>query len=419
MSPLQLAYLRADSDCGKLCEMAINQFIAAQSRSHSNSWLTHLQLRVNPFTYLDAAEDPELLNYLVADETSRIVVTGIPALMFAPSGGGKTALRVSAFRTCWSNARSYMHFPVQYVLDRRFDPSNSSPTLSQHRDKLIEAITADLFLGLAFRPELFLALSHNEQRTLADAVMSELGMPLRYCLALLQEFGLQAVNRLLGSGYLFVPESSATSIAEYCAAFYSAIQPGKSTLRMPLVDLCQCITTILPFKRVLCLVDGLDGFPNTHSNSQNAAAWLDGFLRLWADELGPHVRLQAYLPEDTRGHIETHPAVLQARLKVVSLNNWSHEQLVALLRRRVTVASGGEFDSLDAVAGPDVESIEDQIVHAAAPLPREVILLAKCLLEIYAERVSVDPVWLCRRDLTLAIERYRAETRILPESAKV
>jgi hypothetical protein len=78
-------------------------------------WLRWAGFRFDPFGPLDAAADPHLSEYLVGHEVfARVWGDGI-SWVFAPAGGGKTALRISVMQACWIGQETNRPFPIPYV----------------------------------------------------------------------------------------------------------------------------------------------------------------------------------------------------------------------------------------------------------------------------------------------------------------
>ena len=379
---------------------------AITSAEHSPAW-TKLGLQFNPFTYLDAAEDPNLPRYLIQDEGSRLAVNGTPAFIFAPPGGGKTALRVSALRSCWSTPEIYHSFPVQYVLHQRFDPRQSPPSSHEHRAKLIEAIGSDLLLSLGYRPELFLALPLAQQRELARLIQAALPWPIAHCLSTMSRpNGVWELSASMDRGYWLPDPPAADDLRALRRALESALATTPS-IRVELDDLLFALTHFLPFRQVIILVDGVDGFLNTHDNAPQAYAWIAELLALASEWRERKVNLQGFLPSKLEDLVSGDPYVAGARYRIERLT-WSSARLEEVLQRRVWIASGQQFESLDWVAAPDLEDVERQIVESVAPLPREAIFLADKLLRAFAARAGQKKDKLRRADLLGAIQHYRA-----------
>ena len=66
--------------------------------------------------------------------------------------------------------------------------------------------------------------------------------------------------------------------------------------------------------------------------------------------------------------------------------HWTPELLAEVVRRRVYVASEGSFGSLDAVASPALRDVETTLAQASLPLPREMLVLTRRVLEEHVWR---------------------------------
>lgn len=131
----------------------------------SADWFRRIGLRFDPYVHLEASSDPHLSEYTVNLDIFRTVWDAAPAVIFAPPGGGKTAMRVAVTRTCWYDIGGAYPFPLPYNLGAA-PLTGAPPTAAQHLRLLLEAGTCALLTGLAFRPERLLRAAPADIRAI-------------------------------------------------------------------------------------------------------------------------------------------------------------------------------------------------------------------------------------------------------------
>ncbi len=87
--------------------------------------------------------------------------------------------------------------------------------------------------------------------------------------------------------------------------------------------------------------------------------------------------------------------------------NWSRDDLVRLLRARILIATGGRYDSLDALSSPGLNAIEEQITSTVQPLRRAALYLAGQLLHSHITRRSALSALIEPEDLINVVESYQ------------
>src|SRR5215510_6480057 len=97
-------------------KMTLTNQIGLKQSDVQQSWLRELGLRFDPFKYLEASADPRLGDYVIGQEAFAVAWDDAPALVFAPAGGGKTAMRLYATRACWVGLGGAHPFPIPYTL---------------------------------------------------------------------------------------------------------------------------------------------------------------------------------------------------------------------------------------------------------------------------------------------------------------
>jgi len=117
------------------------------SESILRAWLDWLGLRFNPFQSLDAAADTRLGEYLVEHEVLASIWGDWNSFVFAPAGGGKTALRVRTSQACWVGQATNHPFPISY-LPPFLLWLHTHPSLDEHLAAISQAGAIRLLLAL-------------------------------------------------------------------------------------------------------------------------------------------------------------------------------------------------------------------------------------------------------------------------------
>jgi hypothetical protein len=376
------------------------------------SWLRELGLRFDPFQYLEASADPRLGDYVVGQEAFAVAWDDAPALVFAPAGGGKTAMRIYATRACWVGLGGAHPFPIAYNLSKHSE-SDHPPTPTAHLRELARAGARALLIGLAYRPERFLQLEPPERCAVAALLESGLsGSLLRYLTIAREGRGLAELPRRLEPGYRLSSPPSRAALVAVCDALAAAL-PADVATQAPEEQFEQLVVLLqgrLGFRSVYIMVDALDAFPETLRSPEKAVAWLEWLLEQAAPWAAQRLFVKGFLPSETEtafsSLVTLSPTIRRAKL------DWTAPMLADMIRRRVYVASGGEFGSLDAVCGPDVRDVETVLIKALparARLPREALMLVQRVLIEYSRRPDRIAGRLALEDLDTAIRWYRTQ----------
>jgi hypothetical protein len=375
-------------------------------------WLRELGLRFDPFEYLEASADPRLGDYVVGQEAFAVAWDDAPALVFAPAGGGKTAMRIYATRACWVGLGGAHPFPIPYILANHTPDRPPSP--EDHLRELTRAGARALLIGLLFRPERFFQLESADRHAVTALLWDALPSPLPRYLAIARgRNGLVEVSRHVEPGYNLAHPPDRPALLALCDALAESL-PAVAATSPPAEQFAQLTALLrgpLGFRSVYIMVDALDAFPETLRSPTVAVAWLEWMLTQampWATQ---QIFLKGFLPTETELAFATHTSAISTAIRHARLN-WTAPMLAELIRRRVYVASAGEFGSLDAVCGPDVRDIETQLIRAlpaAARLPREALVLVGRVLYEYARRLGHVVGRLGAADLDAAIRWYRTQ----------
>lgn len=348
-------------------------------------WLKWAGFRFDPFGPLDAAADPHLSEYLVGHHIfARVWGDGI-SWVFAPAGGGKTALRISVMQACWVGPETNCPFPIPYI-----PPflvwGHAHPSAEEHLEALVRAGAIALFLVLAYRPYWFFRLDRSGRQRVAGLLSQNLPGPLPLYLERCRiAANPYALSEILDPAFVLRNPPDPEAMLEWCDALDAA--SGESSPSSPAEWWAELkdVLRMLAFPAIYVLVDGLDGAPETIASPQAIAHCLEPLLQ-WAEEWAEErIFLKAFLPTEAQSPLgERFPEIFTpARVSTI---NWTPDLLAEVVRRRVYVATEGTFGSLDALASPALRDIETLLAKTVHPLPREMLLITRRLIEEHIRR---------------------------------
>ncbi len=385
------------------------------SESILRAWLDWLGLRFNPFQSLDAAADTRLGEYLVEHEVLASIWGDWNSFVFAPAGGGKTALRVRTSQACWVGQATNHPFPISY-LPPFLLWLHTHPSLDEHLAAISQAGAIRLLLALLYRPHWFFALDPQARRALRQSLDWNLPGPLDYWLMQAQESqSLAPLLEIFDPTFMLPDPPDASTLLHLCDALGS-LASARASLPSPkecwrqLVDL---LLTSLGFRSIYILIDGLDAVPETATNTETAVGCLSTLLPMidrWSEQ---HIFVKGYFPEEVQSPLTTRFPVLLERSYAATIR-WTPALLADVVRRRVYVASQGAFGSLDAVASPATRDIETTLAKMVIPLPREMLVLTQRVLWEHVARDGATGTIL-PEDIDAAVAWYRAQ----PPSAQI
>jgi len=320
----------------------------------------------DPFKQLDSTKDAHLQEYLVIPGTAEGVLSDQPVSVFAKPGGGKSALRTYAFNF-YKDSRG-VRFPLIYI------PQTYSNEPDLHFLNLQRSLASAVFMYWSSYPDFFFGLSQTHKRKIKSLLL-DIPFGLEFALQILSDARLMSeVEYGLGapamSGIRFVGQAHRELASEL-----RAVSAFSSPL--PLEDSFEILYEVIRAKSIHIMIDGLDGFIETRT-SQGVIDWIVPLLKivdLWQKR---NIYLKFFLPMDVPEAIS-----LPQDFRVVELN-WDDNLLGQVIRRRVFVASGGQFDSLDAISAPEIRNVELILARQLAQnqkLPRQMILKCGRLLQ--------------------------------------
>lgn len=360
----------------------------------------------NPFLHEEASADENLGDYLVGLDQFALVWDHASGLIYAPGGGGKTAMRIYTIRSCWLGLAGPHPFPVSCI-----PPTiRADVALSAHAfwDFLARSTAAALLVGLAYRPVRFLQLGSAQAQQVVDLLSDLLPAPLtHYGRILADTLNPRDLALRLDRAFRLRDEPNRVQLQEFSSALL-AYRPASvaPNPRQNWEALRQLIQTDLGFGPIFLMLDGLDGFADTFHRPEIAAQWLLQFLRQQERLNATNVYVKAFLPSEVRpkfqdDYLADHPSLAQSELI------WTPELLAEMLRRRVYVASGARAGSLDAFSHHSLRDVETTLVARSAPWPRAVLRYTNAVLDVWRVRSVGKFSLLQEDDLEVATSIFR------------
>jgi len=391
--------------------------LAVCPRSHyvfNTEWLRdELRLHFDPFRELDAGADTHLTEYLVGYGPFEKLWGHWPSFLFAPAGGGKTAFRVRLARACRVQQDGRRVFAAPFCPPR---PDNPAVPLSEsvYLGALLNAIAASLLLELAYRPDRFLDADAVLQQDIHLFLEQHLPGSLGYYLTQLEQSGsLQPLALAFDPAAIGLPgEPLPDRLRSFCAALRSMPSESISPTdpQTQLEQIVELLKNRLRYEAVYLLVDGVDAYVQEPSLCLQLLEPLLARLRAWEKQA---LFVKCFLPRELQPILKqsAHQSLLTSPTKVVIIT-WKAADLANVVRERLRVASEGMFDSLSAIATPDVENrIDDHLANQARPsVPRELVLLVQRVFYEHAGRVGPYGR-LEQQDFDAALRWYKGNQR--------
>jgi hypothetical protein len=379
----------------------------------SPHWLQALGLRFDPFVHLEASRDDRIGEYIVNHTMFDSAWRDGPALICAPPGGGKTTMRIFTTRASWVGFGGVHPFPIPYLLPDHI--ANGRPlTPDQHLRAIVQAGAAALLVGLAFRPERLSGLSDIERHAVAGLLAAALPAPLNRYLGILRaQRSPHALPPVLERSYQLDGAPAAEALLELCDRLEATADTPLPMPSAPDAQFEQLMTLLcgpLRFGAVYLLLDGLDAFPETIAHPNVAAEWVVWLVAqapVWASR---RIYVKGFVPLEVELALRARLPAQMARFQISQLR-WSPAELAAVVRQRVSATSGRRFDSLDALASPEVRQIETQLAQHVAPLPRAIVQVARRVLLECERRLGGEAGALEQEDIQAALAWHATQWR--------
>jgi hypothetical protein len=324
--------------------------------------------KFDPFEHLDSTKDAHLQEYLVIPKAVEIMLSDQPIAIFAQPGGGKSALRIYTSNV-YRDSRG-IKFPLTYV------PETYSTEPNLHFQGIRRSLARAVFMYLISYPDLFFVFKPKYRQRIKN-ILLELPFGLDYNLGTLTE------SRFISDleQVLDIPAlSGIPTLDREHQQLARELEKESSPSKPITVEECfELLRDAFGTKSIHILIDGLDGFMETQS-SQELLVWIKPLLDILNEWEKQNIYLKFFLPMD----ISDAPALANLTGLRAATLVWDDNLLAEIIRRRVFVASRGNFDSLDAISAPDVRNIELSLVRQLGnkeKLPRQVILKGRNLLQ--------------------------------------
>ncbi len=350
-------------------------------------WLKDLGLRFDPFCHFEASEDPRLFDYIVIrDDLLRKIWSDSHSFIFAPSGGGKTALWLYFIRACWLPPARGFPFPLPYNIPH-FLPWDALPSIDQHFRAMLRAASSTFLTMLSLRPFLWEELRSRERELLVRFLNSTLPLPLSFYLDQLETA--RSPEPLFNSfGKALILSGTSPRIEGLLKGLRSTSFEYSSTLSTKeLWEIFLQLAECLGFTKVYLLTDGVDFSYETQTSSDKVRTLLGPLVEA-ALELEKHgVFLKVFLPnEHTASAIEVS---IISSCSGVYIIEWDEILLTEVIRKRLLVASDGYIESLDALSSYPLHDLDSLIMqNSPALLPRTVIHTISTLFDIHIKRAG-------------------------------
>jgi hypothetical protein len=346
----------------------------------------------DPFEHLDSTKDAHLQEYLIIPHAVKITLSDQPVAIFAQPGGGKSALRMYA-ANFYRDSRG-LKFPLTYA------PETYSNAPRFHFQGIQRAIARAAFMYLASYPHLFFALTPPIKQTIKTLLL-DIPFGLDFHLRALTE------SRFLSDLEQALGAPAFSNLPELGGAHRQLARDLEKETAFPkslvLEDCFALLTDAFGTQSIHILIDGLDGFIETHA-SQALLAWIEPLLNVLEDWNRKNIYLKFFLPMD----ISDAPALTEQGVLRAAALTWDDNLLAEVVRRRVFVATRGAFDSLDAVSAPDLRNVELTLARQLGPkekLPRQIILKCRTLLH---KVTTFQREWIMPEDLLNGEALYAA-----------
>ena len=263
-----------------------------------------------------------------------------------------------------------------------------------------------MLLALAHRPHWLFRLDDGARLTVRDVLDWNLPGPLNsYLDCCRQSRSLQPLRRALNPTFVLPDPPDSATLLRWCDVLNTASDGASRPSPATCWDaLCALLLEALGFRSIYVLMDGLDAAPETMADAQAVAECLSPLMPLVSEWAEQRVFVKGFLPIEAQPLLANwFPSVVTRSLTATI--HWNQALLAEVIRRRVYVASEGAFGSLDAVASPALRDVETMLAKAVLPLPREMLVLTRRVLEehVWCEGSSGS---IQEKDVDSAIQWY-------------
>ena len=376
-------------------------------------FLANYGFTYNPFAIWESSDDPHLARHIVVgNDAYSIAWEDKGAALFAPAGGGKSALRLYTAHSSWQLTGFHRPFPVTCLLT----PSAFRTPLAREAitSLLVNQMASSLLVDCLLHPEGFLDLSLSRKRQVAAYLRAYLPFSL--------EFGRERVEQAAGlTSLLAVLDASARLVEraplemvhdalDQLLALSAPRLPSTPTLAQ-LHDFTHLLLDDLGYRSLYLLLDGIDGTAESSHAVGAAYPWLEAILEHLASLPTLNAWLKGFFPQETMAHLAPLLGTDRAAMRIIEIR-WTAPALAEMLKRRVWCATEGMSNSLTAFSTPELRDVERILVTQpeVEPLPREVLAFTQSVLDAFESRVrsTAGRDQLSRQDIEAGRDRYLA-----------
>ncbi len=362
----------------------------------------------NPFEVLDASRDPHLFEYILVPKTADIARELIPAVVYAATGGGKTALRLDTERDKLDI--SGINFTLTYIPT----PEEPLTQFADHQRGMLEALAYETLLRICIYPAVYLNLPASTKNDLARFLKTCLTVSLAYLVDSVVDIESRHPGKDIADYWNrpFYPERLGRfSRSDSLAALKDILtlwdaQPVSSARDWSFIEMMLMVMGAFGARNAFLLYDGIDNSAEGIRDPEQAARWIFPVFEQSSQWAQKNIYLKAFLTTDAQPFMEALLAERRIDIPAAHLQ-WDVPLLVQVIRYRVLAATGRRFASLDAISSLDVREIEFELARqlpADRLRPREIILLAHLTMQNALQRRESG--YLTRQDLHKAVEQY-------------
>lgn len=377
--------------------------------------LSPFDFKYDPFSDLDAAKDPHLTEYLLIPKTALIAQKDMPAVIFAPPGGGKTALRLYTEQSQLD--LSGRTFTITYIPDPD-QPIPEQADLHAHLKPIFHAAAKEILFRVIANADQYVTMSAGHQARLVEFLEAYFIFDLGYVISILQVVEPEEIPSTMADLLGRLPPRFRTQQAREYQELAKTLKAARGSARstdvfsksqFTFIDLCKLIMSAFQAREIFILLDGLDGSTESKTNLIRAARWvlpLFAAARGWEEH---RIFIKGFLTT------EIAPALIdqfnQWEIDLpTSTIHWDDTLLAEVVRLRVSAASESRFSSLDGISSLDLRETE-QVIARQLPqshkLPREIILIIEQTLRFSLERRQEGQLaQIQRQDILAALDWY-------------
>lgn len=382
-------------------------------------WLVSWGFRDNPFAQWEAGQEKELTNYFVKRPFFEPLFNDVKsAVVFAPRGGGKSAMRrmiQNESSPTLPSATTLVAPVTDFSQVAEGDMELSQLTLRHYLPILIKAIVSSTLEALAARPEALLRLAPDALTAWAQWVplyaLEELTSPRLLGLFLrrtrpsvVNDRLAQTLSSALRAGHPPLPDLNPTEAKIYRRLWdMRSGAPAQTEQRSALQNIQRLVETTLPVlatpplmaQQIFVLIDGVDEYPLTQADARASAALLRPLLGSQQLLELPYLVLKFFLPAEQRAALlgvtrRDRLAIFDLRWDTPTPSGFA--DLRTLLRRRIAAFHAGGLGTLDEMCHPTLRHwLEGAMLEAAQSSPRRLLQLGYWLFMEHCRGQRVEP----------------------------